>query len=478
MADDPVADDNVIPAGVDKGAPPPPKTALPPKLPPADQGFPVGLTYTGLAVGVGLLAAGLGTMVYSIQLYGIGVLSLCIGLAITLAVFGNRAEGTIFRFNVAGAGAMAIVLYLLLLFYPIIPFEIYAKGKIQQTEGLAGVLGTARNEFFVGRPQKTGNYEFVIFEKDLGPGQLYFHFQFPQESTVKELYIGCINSSVVKAAMEKRSELSFTLEQGQAGGEYQLIDNDTSAPIGKLNRKRCNEGDTDRIPTSEIGWLNMLIPSAHAQQPKAFDLQSVTRSLEAEDPGQRDFGRSQIGSIAAENEFAALAADWNVATSSYRNDLGHLVGYSTAIDQDRQRAVYIANSLSTEQLRYLVQLTGQGDFTLRQFATEVLHRLLETTGWPSGPEPDKSKAIIDAVIEGVRTTDFQVVKKPEVDFSSENRLYNTLVSVGFTECNIAPQYRPGLISAVQQLTAELSSLPDKAKTRAKSEQVARRLSSC
>ena len=40
--------------------------------------------------------------------------------------------------------------------------------------------------------------------------------------------------------------------------------------------------------------------------------------------------------------YELIAQKWNIVSSSYRADLGRLVAWSAAIEQDRQRAVFIA----------------------------------------------------------------------------------------------------------------------------------------
>lgn len=440
-----------------------------------DQGVPVNLHYAGIAVGLVMLAGGFAVLIFNQQLYSVGALLICVGFGIALAVFGARANGTLLNFNVVGGGALAIVLYLLLYNFPMRLSEGYVRGKIEQTNQLVNVVGTAGQSFFVGRPRQNSDFEFVIFESELDSPQMYFYFQFPEGSMPKELYIGCIDSALVREAMRSDRDVVLSLEMSEP---FQLIDHRSARSIGKLNKTRCSNTDTDTIPSDQISLMEWMSIDAHAGEIDPVLLKLAIVSLESEDASLRDHARTQIASLTRPEDFAVVADEWDVDISSYRADLGRLVGWSAAIERDRRTAVYIAESLPAEKLRYLAQLPGQGDFTLRQFSTEVLHRLLETTSWPSGPEPLKAGEIVEAVSEVLRNPDAPVVMKPGVDFSPQNRLYNVVVAIGFAECNIGSSVRPALISAMSGLARELTASQDSPKTLGRLQHVLAELKSC
>lgn len=103
-------------------------------------------------------------------------------------------------------------------------------------------------------------------------------------------------------------------------------------------------------------------------------------------------------------------------------------------------------------------MTGQGDITMRQYATELLHRLLETTSWEGGPGPRRAQEIVAATLSGL-SPDFAPLPKPDMTFQSENLLYNTLVAIGFTECNIGAPYRPQVVAALAGRGGQLGGAP-------------------
>ena len=59
-----------------------------------------------------------------------------------------------------------------------------------------------------------------------------------------------------------------------------------------------------------------------------------------------------------------------------------------------------------------------------------------------------------------------------------NRLYNTLVSIGFTECNISSEFRRDIVDALLDLNERLQAMDDVAKTSAKLRAVVTKLEAC
>lgn len=438
----------------------------------ADKGVPENLRYIGIGVGLLLLFGGLGSMAISSKLYGISVLAVCVGFGITLAVFGSQANGKFLHFNLVGSGATAVALYLLLYYLPIHPFESYVRGKIGGTGMLESVAGKAREDFFVGRASKNDDYKFIIFEDEIGSPQLYFLFQFSKDN---DIYIGCIDSSLFGSRMGEDREVALTLEPDGNEGKYALIDNETNQPIGRFNERRCSSAPGEAPPKDVT--FDFLSMKAYAADESAIISDALAR-LDSDDASQRDDARTQLAGLTLPESYTAVARSWHIEDSSYRQDLGRLVAWSEAIKLDRKNAVYIAQSLSPEQLSYLVQLTGQGDITLRQQATEVLHRLLETTSWPSGPPPLTAQAIVKAVTDLLHNPKLAPISKPGVDFRPDNRLYNTIVAIGFTDCNIAKPLRDEIAGALGQLSITLEATGDAPKTLEKLGLVLRTLSSC
>jgi len=442
-----------------------------------DGSVPPELRYVGLVVSSFMILGGFYAVLHSARLYGVAILLICVGFGIMLAAFGAQAEGRIFKFNVVGGGALAVLLYLLLVKLPITPSENYVRGRIEQTGAFKEVLGAARSGFFVGRPRKDSDFEFVIFEREMDSTQFYFYFLFPDGAATRELYIGCIDTDIARQLMGSNEELVFSLE-ARGGEQYQLIDNKSAKQVGQVNKTRCASGEPNPIPPMEISLWNSFIGLAFAQSSEIGSVQRAVLSLDAEDGAERDFARSAIGQLSTPDAFQVVADTWDIAESSYRADLGRLVGWADAISRDRKTAVQLARSLSRAQLEYLVQITGQGDFTLRQFATQVLQSLLETTRVSAGLPKEKADEVISAVVAGLRDYDFRPVAKNDVSFSSSNRYYNTLISIEFSGCNIGETYRDEVSRQLGRAISMVSDNRTRTKTFNKIREIRETLAAC
>lgn len=432
-----------------------------------DLGVPKELWKVGVAFSVLLIAIGLLVMAVSNSLFSVGALAVCIGFGVALAVFGNRAGGRFLTFNVAGGGAMAVALYLLLMKFPIAPPPEtikYLRGEIYQTDKVMNVRGLAKQLFLTGRIAENGSFRFVVFENEIGDGFVRFNFDFPDDGAVKEFFIDCISSKEFKSYIGK-GDLALYLEE-QTGGRFRLFDRAKGIAIGGFNQQDCAANPTEPSVNDEVGFLDWLSIAAHAQEGKDIDIRNAIDLLESDDGDERDSAREQLASLRGAEAYEVVVGSWDVDDSSYRADLGRLVAWSAAIGQDRATAVTLAEALSPVQLAYLVQLTGQGDITLRQFATEVLHRLLETTSWPNGPSPARAEEIVAATLAGMEPSGIKAIPKPDVQFKPDSVLYNSVVALLFAQCNIGASYRPSVIEALSELATRLKSAGDAPKTAA------------
>lgn len=466
-----------------------PPTGAGPKLTTSasQPGVPKELWIVGLVFSLVLIGAGFVAMAQDYaRLFSIGALAVCIGFGIALTVFGTRAGGTFLNFNVVGGGAMAVALYFVLYMNPISPPDSkYLEGIIYDTSLFKNVRGRAKDVFLTGRSGGgSGDFRFVIFEREIGGGSVKFSFDFPEGGTQKEFFINCISAQDLKAAINRRERFSLSLqkvqpaEDAQTEVRFQLIETSSGREIGRMNELNCGTSDATPSVSGAVGYLDWFASAAYAQQGPNVDIPNAIALLESEDGNQRDYAREQLALLRGATAYTAVADSWNIKESSYRSDLGRLVAWSAAIDQNRATAVTLAEALSPAQLRYIVQLTGQGDITMRQFATEVLHRLLETTGWPNGPSAARAEEIVEATLAVFASPGPELLPKAGVQLKPDSLLYNTVVAVDFTQCNIGAPYRQDVVAALSSLDARLSSSDNSSKTAKKVRQVLVALKAC
>ena len=81
-----------------------------------DAGVPQNLLYAGIVVGLLLVFFGVGLLVVGRSSL-LSSLMTCVGFGIVLASFGSKAGGSWAGWSATGAGAMAVILFLILEYY-------------------------------------------------------------------------------------------------------------------------------------------------------------------------------------------------------------------------------------------------------------------------------------------------------------------------------------------------------------------------
>jgi hypothetical protein len=410
-----------------------------------DGGIPPGLTVVAIVVGLVLVLAGAAMMVLFARLFNAGSLAMCIGFGIVLAAFGTRAAGTWRSWSVVGCGGMAIALFLLLQAVPSPPEPVtnFVRGNLHGTNDMTSVRIFAAQFLLVGRSNAADHFRFVAFSDDLKSPDFYLLLVDEKNPKLREAYIGCISTDLIKSRMSSSEWLNFSVEKDRQSEEYRFRDNSDGREYGEWNIPRCAQGGSSTRPkVSELfpaaldaiaGGMKWLLGGPAFAQSGASTADLLT-ALESESSDVRAAARDQLAKARDRSAYQTMTASWNVDRSSYRADLGRLVAWNSAIRQNREAAVPLSAALSPEQIAYLVRLTGHGDKTMRFNATEALSWLLQSTGWPSGTDPAKAKILTSETAKVFAGPEAVKIMKPGVEFDFANTAYNTLVALDDAKC--------------------------------------------
>jgi hypothetical protein len=129
-----------------------------------------------------------------------------------------------------------------------------------------------------------------------------------------------------------------------------------------------------------------LVPSVSAYTGGLYrpTVRDLIAALDSDNSDQRQAAR--VG-LSKQNQISALrtaVAAWDIQKSSYRQDLGLLVAWTEAIHEDHETGIRLLESLSAEQVTYMLALAGHPDLTMRVNATQLIGLLLEASGSPVG----------------------------------------------------------------------------------------------
>jgi hypothetical protein len=387
-----------------------------------------------VALIAGLLIAGFGFYYTTLSpsYWQLAALAACIGFGIILVAFGTHVHGSYRGWTVVGAGAMAIVLYLVLAFVPLKTVKPYVLITLDSSSEMQSVAASASRSILVGRPTGSESFRMVAFPGDLNTKFINILFVNKPGKSPQEFYIRCVNTEPMRTALDHGEEMTFQLQLLDDTQEYVLIDGSTGQQVG-THKPLCQD---DKSPQGVASLSDRLLGAVLAPASAGglnSDIDSYLSGLPSETSETRDWARKSLAQLSSQDDWNHVASTWNIREANYRQDLGRLVGWVTAVNNDRANAVRIVESLSPEQMKYIVDLTGSNDSTMRNWSTEFLSWALQATGWPSGSADranDWGIAFIDALSKN------SLPPQPLANgFRIDRRVNNAIVAIGFAGCN-------------------------------------------
>jgi hypothetical protein len=344
--------------------------------------------------------------------------------------------------------------------------QLFGSNELQDVRIFAGnALLVGRPHNIVGRPHNTEHFRSVAFPEDLKGDHFYIQLV---EKNGGEEYIGCINVDLIRKRMRRTEVVDLSLENDLTTHEWNLRDNVDRQVYGDWGSPGCggprrtspplDVSELAPSPVPEIAqnwlkrWDQVLVRSALADTPATPTptIQELLSALEADNTEARGAARDQLSRLRDAGSYQAMTGSWNVSESSYRADLGRLVAWVSAIRQNREVAVRLAEALTADEIDYIVRLTGYPDKTVRFNATEITSWLLQSTGWSSGTQAARADTIIQ-VISGIFATPEGITfRKQGIDIDSSNMYYNTLIAIDDAKCALKVESRRQISDALTQ----------------------------
>lgn len=440
-----------------------------------DQGVPAQLQYIAVAVGLLIFIIGAAS-VFRANAYTVGVnlsaLMMCAGLGIVLAAFGSHVEGTWHNWRVAGAAGGALVLFLAQ--YETMPKVLPTlRGELYGTNAFQSVAMWGTGPLFVSRRRTEGNFEFAIFPDDIEhSSELMINVT---KAPGSEFYIYCIPTELIGTHLGEMASMGLTLRASPSDGTVRVYDRNNK-PYGKFNDDDCDASPTSaasgkaaaakplwkaasRDDAGRRDWIvgALGIPGALAQTLKPWDDKSgdahgadivkVIGELNSGDPNVRIWARKQLSSASDPSDFKELGDTWDVASSSYLDDLGRLVAWNNSAKTDAKAGTKILSTLDDEKLKYVLDLTGHPDLTMRTQATSLVGKLLLTSATPGDATPDRSDAFWRDYLAALRTAGQAAPEKGGAKFLAENKVYNNLVALDGVACQMPKNDKKADIAA-------------------------------
>lgn len=315
----------------------------------------------------GLLILAFGTVTFIMEISKIWELTFCTGFGIILASFGTSADIKYKGITIAGAGAIAVIFYLLITQFEdckqITYASIYTHGKFHpatQIEVLdkEELLGALKNDNL--------RYMFVIEGNELSQD----HLDVSITDEDKKEYFFNVKEEYIEPFLKKGEPIQWVFNKKKGT----LVDKKTKALLERM------PGAYDEDITEPIGSTSFFVTSSFASE-LGTSYEELFDALLSDQSRVRRESRTKLAEKGLEGikpMMKRLKEDYN----TYRTRLGIIYTLRIIYKQQTNGKKAIKARLTEEDIELLVKTTNDEDKTIRTYATSFLesisdHRAIE-----------------------------------------------------------------------------------------------------
>jgi hypothetical protein len=357
---------------------------MPPQI---ERGIPQNLVFAGIVVGLFLALGGV-----SLSFLGSNVLlsslMTCVGFGIVLVTFGSKAGGTWAGWSATGAGAMAIVLFLLLEHYTPSPEIFYKKGQLRgELSRIADLRIIDETPMYEFRDRTTSSIRFVLLQRKLKSERMSIQVDTNEKGDGREFFELIGNSKEIQQKYLSGGPDDDSVIQWNFYYDNRIVKDGDPVIFSEPSRLLGNiPAIPPAIPTSNrSSLLEFVIPfdvaiAGEAQIVDA-DVTSLLLKLKDNDAAVRRNARDQLaasGPSAVSTMMSALQSE----PSNYRTKLGVVYALSEMLRQNPNQRSAISNALKESDFPLLVNAASDDDKTIRYQAAEFLATLQDPRAIP------------------------------------------------------------------------------------------------
>ncbi len=336
-----------------------------------DTGVPPRLVAATIAVGSVLIAVGCSVFLWGNKSPTYAVLLTCVGLAMILAAVGSRAAGSWRSWSATGAGALAILLFLIYVWVDPQPPDFRKHGHISTDLSKVAELRIVDvNPLYTYRDPTTRSIQFVILNKqfktaqvsiqvdtiDKGPGVEFFEMSGDGNHIFKKY----LADDSGKAIRWKLDLIDQTIKDGA----------EIMFSVPKLNHNNIANQPKN---TSSIKILDAIVGKAIAQDAQR-PIGQLLDDLKSDNVSVRRNARDDIV-VSGPQAVDALMVAFRENPKDYRISLGVTFGLNNMLRTNPNASDEIAKRLTEGDFKQLVEAATNKDKTLQNQATQFLYNL-------------------------------------------------------------------------------------------------------
>lgn len=365
--------------------------------------IPANLVYAGVVVGLALIFFGIGLWTYG-RGSQLSSLMTCVGFGLVLASFGSTAKGGWAGWTVTGAGALAIVLFLILQHYPS-PSFIFKKGQLRgDFSQVADVRIIDEHPMYEYRDRTTSSIRFVMLEKKLKSGRLSLQVDTTERGDGREFFelfgdAELIQSRYLADGVDTDKQIQWTFDYGKRvvkdGGDIIFAERDS------LDQARNTARQTSIIDFNpDVHFISTA--KAEPTLNQQADIKGLIERLKSDDTSVRRNARDQL-STGDPGAIPQMMEAFRGNATNYRIRLGVVYALDEMLRRSPGQRSAISAALKPDDFPGLVSAASDDDKTIRNYAAEFLFQLQDPRAVPASVQAardasDNSKAANQVLI--------------------------------------------------------------------------------
>jgi hypothetical protein len=352
--------------------------------------LPTGLIYVGVVVGllltfvgIGLLSLGRGSILSSLMT--------CVGFGLVLASFGSTAKGSWAGWTVTGAGALSIVLFLVLQHYQPSTLPSYKKGQLRgDLARIADLRIIDDLPMYAYRDRTTSSIRFVLLEKRLRSNRLSIQVDTTERGDGREFFEIIGNTEAIQRRyladdVDAEKTIQWTFDYNN-----RVVKDGNDVIFSEQDR--LLEPSVPSPRSGLIDGLKFAMSTARAQtaQPASpVQVSDLISKLKSDDTSERRNARDAL-SILGPASVAPMMSALRATPDNYRTKLGVLYAMSEMLRHDPGQRNAVSAALAAGDFPLLVSAASDDDKTIRYQAAGFLYLLQDPRAVPSSVEAAKS----------------------------------------------------------------------------------------
>lgn len=330
--------------------------------------------YVIFGVGVGIFLVLLGTAILFLGRSQVASsLTICVGFGLVLAAFGAKVSGSWAGWSVTGAGAMAVLLFLVLQYYSPSGVPQFLKGEIGGDFSRVAELRLIDDEpMYLYRDMQVRRIKFLGMEKALKSSRMRVQVDTTEKEPGKEFFEMTGDTKAIVASFEEGRPIQWKFDYGSRqvkdGDKVIFSEPDTIAPLASLSADK----------TGSTAFWSFFTRAAYAQAlPPSVSREQVVTSLEglqSDDTFVRRNARDLLASAGAD-AVPVMLERLRTMPGDYRLKQGVIFVLAEMLRSKEVKPSDIAAKLVSKDFPVLVQAAADDDKTIRYQAAEILYAL-------------------------------------------------------------------------------------------------------